>query len=78
VSAPVLRPDAERLLDELGHLVELRFGKTAAGARYLLSHLRELLLVGSQGREKHAEVLPEIELTLDQIEDVIEALGVKA
>jgi hypothetical protein len=78
VSAPVLHPDAERLLDEIGHLVELRFSATAAGPRYLLSHLRELLQTGSQGHEKHAEVLPEIELTLDQLEDVIEALGVKA
>lgn len=76
MSAPVLHPDAERLLAEIGHLMEVRFPATGAGAHYLLSHLRELLQKGSQGRDKHAEVLPEIELTLDQLEDVIEALGV--
>lgn len=78
MSAPVLHPDAERLLGEIGRMVDLRFSATADGARYLLSHLRELLLKGSQGLDKHAEVLPEIELTLNQLEDVIEALGVKA
>lgn len=78
MSAPGLHPEAERLLAEIGHLVELRFSATAAGPRYLLSHLRELLEQGSQGHDKHAEVLPELELTLDQLEDVIEALGVKA
>jgi hypothetical protein len=59
-----------KLLAEIAQLIDERFGAHGDGARYLLVRVRELLhTLGDQ---------EELELTCDQLEDVVEALGVDA
>ncbi len=66
---------AEQLIVEAEHIAKERYGKSAEGTEYFFSHLRELLL--QPGKLPAAAVLEEVELTLDHLEDVIEALGVE-
>jgi hypothetical protein len=66
---------AEPLLAELTQLVELRYGARGSAAIYLLGELRTLF---QQLAAPSTKSLAQIELHIDQIEDVLEALGVDA
>jgi hypothetical protein len=65
----------EQQLAELTRLIEERFGPRAAAVKYLLTEL-QTLMSQSEGLGP-AVALPQIELTMDQLEDVLESLGVE-
>jgi len=68
--------ELETSLTATKKLLAERFGPRAAGASYLLETLQGLLQTLSQSKD--AAVAHELEKTLDDLEDVVEALGADA
>lgn len=64
----------KQLLADTAELITARFKDRADGAHYLLGEATTLLL--SPSGTLSPEELEKLELTLDNLEDVLEALGV--